>query len=138
MYKLDDRGSTIIEMTLIMPFIIFIVVFVLFWFLDVINDGITQGETYSELYTLSIGDNTEIIEADITESIGRQIVGVNNIPQVEIMTDRGVIYAYIDSSDLQGGELYLYQGKKNSFSREYDVCTDRLRRWQLYGDLLRE
>ncbi|MBQ9609335.1 MAG: hypothetical protein IJV15_07835 [Lachnospiraceae bacterium] len=138
MYRLNDRGSVIIEMTLIMPFIIFIIVFVLFWFLDVINDGITQGETYSELYTLSMGDNAEKIASDLTESLSSHIVGVNNIPRVNIKADGGRIYAYIDSSDLQGGIIYLYQGKKNYFSREYDLCTDRLRRWQLYGDLLRE
>ncbi|MBQ8924476.1 MAG: hypothetical protein IJ053_06740 [Lachnospiraceae bacterium] len=138
MYKIDDRGSAVVEMTLIMPIIIFIMVFVLFWFLDVINDGIVQGETYSELYTLSIGDNAEIMESNLVETFDSQIVGNTNIPQVEIRADRGIIYAYIDSSDLQGGGVYLYQGSRNTFSREYNLCTDRLRRWQLYGDLLRE
>ena len=138
MYKVDDKGSAIIEITLIMPIIIFILVFVMFWFLDVINDGIIQGESYSEIYTLSLGDDREGITDDLLESFNRQIVGVNNTPQIEIKVDRGTISVYADGTDLQGGNIYLYQGRKNTFSREYDLCTDRLRRWQLYGDILRE
>ena len=48
----NNKGSTIVEVTFIMPILIFIIVAVIFLFLDVINDAVVQGDGYLGIYEI--------------------------------------------------------------------------------------
>ena len=135
---IENKGSTIVEVSLIMPFIIFIIVFVIFWYLDIINDAIVQGEAYCGIYELSVGEDKTVIESGIVSEINDRIIGAGNEPDVLIEIKSGEIYAYTDSKSVKGGKVYIYHGNSVTYKREYDKCTQRLRRWQLYGNILRE
>ena len=139
MRKLDNnKGMATIEVTFIMPILIFIICAILFLFLDIINDGIVQGEAYVRLYAISVGDDADSISAALIKEYEEKVVGTGNTPKVSVGTDDGKIFADIDGSSNAGGNIYNYQGVKRLYEREYELCTDRLRRWQLYGDILWE
>ncbi len=134
----NNKGSTVVEVSLIMPFLIFIIVFVIFWFMDIINDAIIQGEAYCGIYELSAGEDRVLLESGIIDEVKDKIVGSGNEPDISVKINSGEISLYLDSESTKGGKIYRYQGKKVIYKREYDKCTQRLRRWQLYGDKLRE
>ena len=66
---LNNKGSTVVEVSLIMPVIIFIIVFVIFWFMDIINDAIIQGEAYCGIYELSAGEDRVLLESGIIDEV---------------------------------------------------------------------
>ena len=134
----NNSGSTIIEVSIIMPILIFIIVSVIFLFLYAINDAVIQGESYCGIYELSVGENEETIKENINSSMENKIVGIGNIPKLSLNLISGEISAAICAINVKGGRIYSYQGKAVSYKREYDKCTQRLRRWQLYGDILQE
>ena len=144
MHKLNNEGSATLEITMVMPIIIFLIIFCIFLFIDVINDSIIQGETYSTIYSLSADDFNNAIEdkynidEQITNQINDKIVGVNNEPDVDTAYKKGEVYTTVNATLRIGGDIYRYQGEKRTYKKEVDLCTDRLRRWQLYGDILWE
>ena len=98
-------------MCFIMPAIVIIIAATIFLFLYAIDDARHQGVGYAGLYAYR---NDEMIEG---VTIG----------------DGEISCAYLgeDSS-------YGIQRKCYIYSTEYGVRTGRLRRWQLYGDVLSE
>ena len=134
----NNKGSTIVEVTFIMPILIFIIVAVIFLFLDVINDAVVQGDGYLGIYEISVGDNKKKINNKMNSNLETEMVGTGNTPDVSIGIVSGELAAYIRTQNVNGGSIYRYQGENVCYKREYDKCTQRLRRWQLYGDLLRE
>ncbi|MBQ9232755.1 MAG: hypothetical protein IJ167_01790 [Lachnospiraceae bacterium] len=134
--KNNNSGSTIIEVSLIMPIVIAIIVSVIFIFMDVINDAIIQGNGYCGIYLISVGDSEESIENTIYSKINEEIVGVGNVPYLSLESVDGEIAVYIYIN--KNGDTYTYQGENVCYKREFNKCTQRLRRWQLYGDVLWE
>lgn len=110
-YECKNRGSSTVEMCFIMPAIVIIIAATIFLFLYAIDDARHQGVGYAGLYAYR---NDEMIEG---VTIG----------------DGEISCAYLgeDSS-------YGIQRKCYIYSTEYGVRTGRLRRWQLYGDVLSE
>lgn len=124
----DNSGSAVIETTLVIPVVFAVVVMVIYLFFDVLNDGYTQGYGYSQIYSYRYDGHVK-----------------------EAYDKKG--YAFVDSGDMDTfiGEkskaaeknllmakswVYSYEDLGVTYCTEYDLCTDRLRRWQLYGDTL--
>lgn len=137
-YNKNNIGSTIVEVTFIIPILIFIIIAVIFLFLDVINDSVVQGDSYCGIYEIALGDSEEKIKNKITSDLEEELVGVGNVPDISLDVTSGELIAYINSQNAEGGNIYKYMGENVCYKREYDKCTQRLRRWQLYGDVLRE
>ena len=133
-----NEGTAVVEATFIIPVVVFIVVAVIFLFLDVINDAVIQGNVYYELYTISNADDLNTFKGELEQKIENEIIGVGNKPNICPGLSSGNLFCEINAKEGLGGKIYRYQGKKINFKREYDKCTDRLRRWQLYGDILWE
>lgn len=95
---LGNRGSSIVEMSLIMPIILWIIFLTIWLHLDTIKDGLVQQDGYSTIYTYK-PEKTE-----------------------------GVIKNH----------NYIYEEDGHVFITEVDVCSDRLRRWQVYGNIVWE
>ncbi len=108
-----NRGSATVEMCFIMPIIVCIVAGLIFLFLYSIQDGQIQATCYTALYTYTGQQDSPVIE----DADG-------------IYSNAGCLQAL---QDMQAGtnEVVCYR-------TEYGKCTARLRRWQLYGDVLRE
>lgn len=108
----NNRGSSTVEMCFIMPVIVIIIAATIFLFLYAIDDARHQGVGYVNLYAYRGSD--EVIE--------------------------GVAIGDGEISCAYSGEAGSYgiQRKCYIYSTEYGVRTGRLRRWQLYGDVLSE
>lgn len=101
--KMGNEGSSVVEMSLVMPVIFGILVLVLWLFLDTVTDGRTQQDGYCTIYTYQKGT------IPIPEEMGK--MEKNN---------------------------YIYTQDGHVFITEMDVCSSRLRRWQLYGNIICE
>ena len=95
---MGNKGSSVVELSLIMPIIFGVLVMVIMLFLDTVRDGLVQQDGYSTIYTYK-PEKTE-----------------------------GVIKNH----------NYIYEEDGHVFITEVDVCSDRLRRWQVYGNIIWE
>lgn len=116
----NNNGNTTVEMCFLLPIVLWICVNVIFVFLDVIGDAVLQGECYVAIYTYE----------------NKQKQNTSEIIQSVIMKDHHLLCQ--GKSFVIGESNYCYQGKQGTYKTEYDLCTTRLRRWQLYGDVLQE
>lgn len=112
-----NRGSAVIELCFVMPVVICIVVALIFLFLDSVRDADIQSESYSVLYTYR---------------------GQGGGQQEGIIADGGEVCGTADGTLVLDFGIYMYAPRRICYRTEYGVCTGRLRRWQFYGDVLRE
>lgn len=108
-----NRGSATVEMCFIMPIIVCIIAGLIFLFLYSIQDGQIQAACYTELYTYTGQQDSPVIE----DADG-------------IYSSAGCLQALQDAQTGADGAV--------CYRTEYGQRTARLRRWQLYGDVLRE
>ncbi len=113
-----------------MPVVIIIVFMVLNLFLSGVNDSIIMGDTYTALYSyygdFDIEKEAERLEKTMAEDLTKN----GYIESVTISCKPGDLGIYV--ADMYG------DSEAKHFSREYNVCTERLRRWQMYGDIISE
>ena len=112
---MGNKGSSVVEMSLIMPIIFGIVVMVIVLFLDTIRDGLVQQEGYSVIYTYQEGaglhEQLEEMKNAETRDAGQAVISDGN---------------------------YRYEKEGHVCITEVDVCSNRLRRWQVYGNIVWE
>ena len=123
---LKKKGSTTVEMCIIMPIILSLLVLFIFLFLSGANEGIVQGSTYMTLYTYELTGN--MIEKEGILQGETQILGEKMAWEIKLYMKKGNVYAKAQKL----GE------RDRIYGTEYGLCTSRLRRWQLYGDILWE
>lgn len=116
----NNKGIATVEMCVVVPLVLWICVNIIFVYLDVIGDGVSQGECYFEIYTFSEDKRQQ--EGEFAQAV---------IKKDHNLLCKGKQYA-------DEGVDYLYKGNPNTYKTEYDMCTMRLRRWQLYGTVLQE
>lgn len=127
----DNRGSITIEMCFVMPIVIGIIMIVIFLILKGANEGAALGA--SQVVVYEFGDLPE--GAD--ESTGlKQLQASIMLDSVNGKIDIEKDLISVSVSSMDEGEIYSIQ--EVGCTREWQVCTDRLRRWQLYGDVLCE
>ncbi len=121
MYKVwrklkQNNGSMVVETSIVMTIVIFILISIIMFYLDALNDGIVFGDSYCSLYTYTQNSDKE-----------------------GIISGNGIIKISSDCADgiFETG-IYKYDNPGEIFSTEFKICTDRLRRWQLYGDVFSE
>ncbi|MCM1287853.1 MAG: hypothetical protein NC240_06035 [Clostridium sp.] len=110
-----NSGSTTVEMCFVMPIVIFVTIFCLMLLLMPVHDIQMQELSYSAIYTYS-GDGSVINE------------------QIRVYEENGFVYGCAKQikAPLQ------YKDREITYKTEYDKCTPRLRRWQMYGDIFQE
>lgn len=114
--KHKNSGSTTVEMCFVMPVVVVITIFCLMLLLIPVNDIKTQEMSYSAIYTYSgSADN-------ITNE------------QIMLYEENGVVYGCAKSIK----EPLYSKNREVTYNTEYDKCTPRLRRWQMYGDIFQE
>lgn len=133
----DDCGSATVEMCFVMPVILFIIINMIFLFLDSVNDGIIRGNIYTALYSYDEDGNVEVMQCSLEEDIRKTIIG-NTYPAINAYSDDGEVGIDVRGDSNVPGELYIYEPEDMRYSVETGVCTSRLRRWQMYGDILWE
>lgn len=111
-----NSGSTTVEMCFVMPVVVVITIFCLMLLLAPINDIKAQEMAYSAIYTYS-GDAEDIINE-----------------QIMLYEENGFVYGSAKCKK----ESSYYKNREVTYKTEYDKCTPRLRRWQMYGDIFQE
>lgn len=116
-----NQGSSVVELSLIMPVIFGILVLVIWLFLDTVTDGLVQQDGYCTIYTFreDAGDTGVLDMADVP--VGE-----------ESAEGAAQGYGWIDN------DRYIYTREGHVFETEIGVCSKRLRRWQVYGNIICE
>lgn len=123
----NHRGSITIEMCLVMPIVIGVVMMLILLILRGLNEGVALGLSQVMAYEYSSSEDTEGDLEQLQDSMMMaQVQGSLKVRDDEISVDVG--------SDSKGINSISTVG----CTREWEQCTDRLRRWQLYGDVLCE
>ncbi len=132
----NNKGSAVIELCFIMPMLLGIIVLCVFIFIDSINDSSIRSEVYTTLYTYNLDADAEDKKTECIININNQLVGVFSVSDIDICDDEGKICLGIENDYVSGGVVHQYLVGDKNYEVEYDLCTDRLRRWQLYGDIV--
>ncbi len=133
--KVDNRGSITVEMCFVMPIVIGIVMMLVMIILRGLNEGIALGSVQVLIYEYSDIDEGSGITYDRVNDIEKlegnmvldQIAGGFDIGKESISL---VVESSLDTNN--------YAMSSQNCKRERNKCTQRLRRWQLYGDVLCE
>ncbi|MBE5953737.1 MAG: hypothetical protein E7257_06220 [Lachnospiraceae bacterium] len=128
-----NRGSITIEMCFVMPIVVAVVMMLIMLILRGVNEGNALGATQSMVYEYSdFNDADKLFHAPM-----------GDIEQLEnsIMLDQisGSFNITEDSVSLGVGSLNedsIHSISSMGCTRERNKSTDRLRRWQLYGNVL--
>ena len=133
--KKTDRGYATVELTLIMPLLVILIILITGLFIDTVNDAALRAESYEYLYTYnrySAESPKEKGELSFSHTLmGHAGTGA------EVFTAGGevAVSAFHMERKVDGGYA---TGSSAEYRTEYDKTTERLRRWQLYGDYLWE
>ena len=126
-----NRGSITVEMSFIMPIVIGIVMMLISIILMGLNEGASLGTSQVIVYEydeLGQQKNSSRRWEELQEKLVLDDIRGN------IYVENNVVIATVSSLD--SGGKYSVSGR--GCKKEWDMCTDRLRRWQLYGDVLHE
>lgn len=131
--KDKNRGSITIEMCFVMPIVVAVVMMLIMLIMRGLNEGNALGTAQSMVYEYS----------DFNEGGKISDLPVTDIEQLKktIMLDQvtGNFDIREDSISLGVGSLEadsLHSISSMGCCRERNKCTGRLRRWQLYGNVL--
>lgn len=122
--RFDNRGSITVEMCMVMPIVIAVVMMLIMLLVRGANEGTALGISQLKVYQCSDNPGTGNQELE-HKMILNKLEGSLVIEKKEIYA---VAEGYRDDESIS----------VQTCRRERDRCSDRLRRWQLYGDTIWE
>lgn len=131
----NNCGTATVELCLVMPIVLFVVAFSIGLFINSLKAADIWGDTYAKLYSYH---GSDISPNGTANKISDFLEDIDSITLINVNSTSGTIELKytLTHSDRQKSDMYGIE--EYDFSREYDKCTSRLRRWQLYGDILQE
>lgn len=132
-----NQGSTTVEATLMMPVFLLVVFMLVGLLLDLLNEAEGRKKIYRCIYTLDMaGEAEEEIVEKISISTDELSDAGCKISVRAADTKDGLLTALFGINEAVSSSVYNYGGARVNINKEYDKCTSRLRRWQLYGNVL--
>lgn len=145
-----NSGYVTLEVTLIVPMVIGILMLAIYLMIDCIYDAAMLGTAYTDLYSyngdVSVKELADATKQELSSSIPFASIMVDGVETEGILANH-TISLVAKAGDNQGsagqnknktGGAYSYESGIMSLKRDYKACADRLRRWQLYGDVIWE
>ena len=129
-------GSATVETVLVMPVILVVLVMVIYLIFDCINDSAVRADLYTELYSYS-ERGMSMPQKNADNPVDRTYVGEGENREIWGRDGQG-IYVSVKGGKAHANGTYSYVSDSVTYKTEYKKCEDRLRRWQLYGDILWE
>lgn len=127
----DNRGSIAVEMSLLMPIVIGVVMMLILLIVKGVKEGASLG--VSQVVAYEYGNmEDEKTHGDAFE----ELKNMDLLKEAKGSIDKGDDYILATVSEQEYGEKYSVGIER--CKREWRICTSRLRRWQLYGDVLYE
>ena len=122
-----NKGYMTIEASIIVPVILLAIMMIIVCLIFVYERSVASSSEFEALYTIPIKN---IRNDNVTDYLsGRNY-------------DEGLAYGSCDVDASYSwhmakcdGTLHLYSDSEICGRREIDQCVERLRRWQLYGDI---
>ena len=124
---MNDKGYMSIEASVIIPILLIGILVVLAGLIIMFEESVITVEEVESLYGIPL----ENIRDDRVKNYLCSINPGENLEYGTIDTSSD----YVLHNASYSGDLNYFKSFEISFSREIDVCTDRLRRWQLYDDI---
>jgi len=128
--KKHNQGSITIEMCFVIPIVLGIVIMLIMLIIKGANEGAALGGSQIAVYQYS---DWWLVEEDGNQL--EQLKDVGILEQINGYMDIGEDYVSVTAKSQREGN---YTIATLSCTREINLCTNRLRRWQLYGDVLWE
>lgn len=129
----DNRGSITVEMCFVMPIIVGVIMMLIMIMLKGLNEGNALGSSQVMIYEYNeFGDGVGVLydEKSKVEGLENSIILDQITGEFQVSQDSvGVRIESVDNEEI--GAISSVGCK-----REKGKCTDRLRRWQLYGNVL--
>lgn len=135
MKKEKNRGSTTVEMCFVMPIVLLVCAFCIGLFVNSFRILELWGASYIKLASYNA---VEFSKAEIEKNIQESFGDLYDVDVISVSADGGVIKFKLNRENYEKDGAYIYNCEELGFNREYDTCTSRLRRWQLYGDILQK
>ncbi len=127
---MNNKGYMTIEASFIVPIVLFGIFFTIMGLMLSYERGYIIAEENVALYEIPLTNiRNDSVEGYLS---GREYTGGVVIGSASVGT------SYSSHKAKCSGVLKIYGTNSVSSSREVDVCTGRLRRWQLYDDLREE
>lgn len=127
----DNAGSITVEMSLLMPIVLGVVMMLILLIVKGVKEGASLGISQVVAYEY------ENIDGDKTEGdVFEELKNIDLLKEAKGSIDEGVNYIIATVSGEDHGGKYSVGMMR--CKREWRLCTGRLRRWQLYGDVLYE
>lgn len=127
----DDNGSITVEMCVVMPIVVSIVMMLIFIIIKGLNEGVALGRSQMMTYQYSETDNEKL---SLSDNLDLNSYIFFDVVSGRLDVDKDSVSVYVNSNDDEN----LYSIGGIGCKREWGLCTKRLRRWQLYGDVLCE
>lgn len=125
-----NKGYITIEASVIVPIVLFGVFATILGLMIAYERGYVKASEYERLYTIPL-------ENIRNESVAAYLDGAD--------CEKGIVCGSVEVTGGYSGHKALFEGvlrvmsdNEVNGSREVGVCTDRLRRWQLYDDTFEE
>ena len=119
----SESGSITIEMSLITPVLLLIIFLMIRGFVFVYDTELLRGKGYEIIYSARFDEEEDYMKKG-TEQSGNVLWTTESY---EMSASKDTLY-YKATFDMKGRAEVVAK-------KEYGLCTDRLRRWQVYGDL---
>ena len=121
--RINEKGSVTVEMSLITPLILLIIFLMIRGLIYVYDTELLRGKGYEIIYTARFDEEKEYMSewAETDENVLWTSESYDMSASKDTLSYKAVF-------DMKGSTEVVAK-------KEYGVCTDRLRRWQLYGDL---
>ncbi|MGN0436306.1 MAG: hypothetical protein ACI4D8_06750 [Wujia sp.] len=133
---IKNKGSATVELCLVAPIFLFIVCMFIGVFIKGINEGVIRGKAYVNLFSCDFRDDSENIN-NYFEHIYSGESGLSAAQLMAVEQEQGIIELKVSTRDDGIWNRINPVAGQLGFSLE-DKAVDRLRRWQLYGDVLWE
>ncbi len=127
-----NKGSITVEMCLVMPLVLMVVFNMIMIIINLINQSVVQSSSYVSLYSYSGREDIIYEEALLEKTLKEKIVLNSAACQAELKQDKEEVVINIkEAVKVSAMDNVFYQSEEGK-------GTTRLRRWQLYGDVLQE
>ena len=125
--RLGNKGTATVETGIIIPVILFVIVLIIRLYIRLIDEGAVFGNTYKELYLYGVESDEQYVEDEMNEMLSVVVLDKDSSYGVNVNSANGVV-----------SMVSSYNEHTLRSSTEYNKCTSRLRRWQVYGDVICE
>jgi len=134
-----DRGMMTVEATVIVPIILLIITAAVLLYLAIGKREALRGDMYVALYTLGIADEKDGSPADtLSGKADRFVMGSTAVTASSRVVGDELIMTgtvrYLDGR-VPAAIARFRKDMPVITMRERDLCSERLRRWQFYGNL---